>query len=67
MTYSFISKPVTGKDPLALMLIHNLQITRAGCWGKGNKVYYSSDKEEDRESQHLKALASHFWEEMSTF
>jgi hypothetical protein len=26
------------------------QITREGFWGKGNKVYYLSDKEEDRES-----------------
>jgi hypothetical protein len=39
------------------MPIHNLQIKREGFWGKGNKVYYSSDEEKDGESQSLKALS----------
>jgi hypothetical protein len=34
----------------------NSQIIRAGFWGKGNKVYYSSDEEEDWECQSLKAV-----------
>jgi hypothetical protein len=42
------------------MPIHNLEITGAGVLGKEKKVYYSSDKEEDRESQPLKVLSSHF-------
>jgi hypothetical protein len=42
--------------------VYHLPIMRAGFWGKGNKVCYSSDEAEDRESQPLKALSSHFWE-----
>jgi hypothetical protein len=49
------------------LLVHNLQITRAGFWGKGNKVYYLSDKEEHRESQPLNVPSLHFWEKMSAF
>jgi hypothetical protein len=33
---------------------------RAGFLGKGNKIYYLSDEEEDRENQPLKTLLSHF-------
>jgi hypothetical protein len=44
----------------SLGLNTNSQIMRAGYYGKGNKVYYLSDKEEDRESQPLKALSSSF-------
>jgi hypothetical protein len=35
---------------------------RIGVWGKGTKVNYGSDKEEDRQHQPLKALLSHSWE-----
>jgi hypothetical protein len=38
----------------------NSQIIRAGWLKKGNRIYYSSDEEEDRESQPLKALSSDF-------
>jgi hypothetical protein len=36
------------------------KIIRTGFLGKGNKVYYPSDEEEDWENQPLKALSSHF-------
>jgi hypothetical protein len=45
----------------------NLQM-RAGFRGKGNKIYYLSDEEKDRESESLKALLLlHFGEKMFTF
>jgi hypothetical protein len=44
---------------LASIPIYNLQ-TRAEFGGKGNKVYYSSDEQEGRESQSVKALSFHF-------
>jgi hypothetical protein len=36
------------------------QIRRAELRGKGNKIYSSSDKEEDSGNKPLKALSSHF-------
>jgi hypothetical protein len=39
--------------PQASTPLNHLQITRAGFWRKGNKVYYSSDAEH-RENQPLK-------------
>jgi hypothetical protein len=38
----------------------NSQITGGGFLRKRNKVYYSADEEEDRESHPLKALSSPF-------
>jgi hypothetical protein len=46
----------------SLGLNANSQKMTTVFWGKGNKVYYLSDEEEDKESRPLEALLSPFWE-----